>query len=294
MKSAVPDTKIIKESLQLRAKYTTKKQASKQNLRCVQVVPHPSNRGGEVIRTARTKALAGDILEAGYDPVEATLQLVAVEIDVDSSGHPTTRFSDHFKNNAGMDPDHYYDPNYNVLFAGLSHNSKNITERNMSNAMPGCACDPPTKRLEDCKCKVKPILDDTCRYDMSKVKKADQDWYNAIVGGTEWEILSSDMDREEPNAAHIIALALNQQKPNCIFNCSFGNLENPKIIVQPRPQVDGGSVRSSKGPDAQVVRCSCRRAGLLSCLSIGADIGRQRQQDVRRVFQMGELFRRRV
>ena len=207
----VPDTKIIKESLQLRAKYMTKKQACKQLLRCTQVVPHPSNRGGEVIRTARTKALAGDILEAGYDPVEATLQLVAVEIDVDDSGQPSTRFSDHFKKNAAMDPDHYYDPRYNILFAGLSHNSKNITERNMSNEMPGCACDPPPKTFEECKCKAKPILNDTFKYDMSKVKKADQDWYNAIVGGTDWEILSSDMDKEEPNAAHIIALALNNK-----------------------------------------------------------------------------------
>ena len=152
----MPDTKIIKESLQLRAKYMTKKQSCKQLLRCTQVVPHPSNRGGEVIRTARTKALAGDILEAGYDPVEATLQLVAVEIDVDASGHHSTSFSDHFKKNAAMDPDHYYDPLYNVLFAGLSHNSNNITERNMSNDMPGCACDPPPKGLRTANAKPNP------------------------------------------------------------------------------------------------------------------------------------------
>ena len=50
---------------------------------------------------------------------------------------------------------------------------------------------------------------------MIKLKKADQDWYNAIVIGTEWEILSSDMDKEEPHAAHVIALALNK-KQSCI------------------------------------------------------------------------------
>ena len=142
MSDGVLDLKIIMASLQYRAKYQSKRQAVKPNLMCDQLVPHPSNRGGEVIRTARTKALAGDILEAGYDPVEATLQLVAVEIDVDDSGQPSTRFSDHFKKNAAMDPDHYCDPLYNVLFTGLSHNSKNITERNMSNEMPGCTCDP--------------------------------------------------------------------------------------------------------------------------------------------------------
>ena len=46
---------------------------------------------------------------------------------------------------------------------------------------------------------------------MNKLKKADQDWYNAIVIGTEWEIISSDMDKEEPHAAHVIALALNKK-----------------------------------------------------------------------------------
>ena len=72
MTDDMPDTKIIKASLQYRAKYKSKRQAVKQNLMCWQIVPHPSNRGGDVIRTARTKGLAGEILEAGYDPVEGT------------------------------------------------------------------------------------------------------------------------------------------------------------------------------------------------------------------------------
>ena len=46
-------------------------------------------------------------------------------------------------------------------------------------------------------------------YSMAKLKEADREWHIAIVGGCEWEILSSDMDIEEPDAAHIIALALN-------------------------------------------------------------------------------------
>ena len=46
---------------------------------------------------------------------------------------------------------------------------------------------------------------------MNKLKNADQYWYNAIQGGTEWEILSSDMDKEEPDAARIISLSLNKK-----------------------------------------------------------------------------------
>ena len=82
----VPDRPIIKLSLYYRAKYTTKRQEPKQNLMCWQLVPHPSNRGGEVIRSTRTKALAGDIFEVGYDPVEGTVDSVSVEVKVDSRG----------------------------------------------------------------------------------------------------------------------------------------------------------------------------------------------------------------
>ena len=104
------DTKIIKQSLQYRAKYKSRRQASMQNLMCGQIVPHPSNRGGEAIRPLRTKALVAEILEVGYDPVEATVSAVAVEIDVDPSGCPSSKFSEHFKANTGSDPDHYSNP----------------------------------------------------------------------------------------------------------------------------------------------------------------------------------------
>ena len=110
MADGLPDTKVIKAGLAYRAKYQSKRQANRQNLRCWQVVPHPKNRGGDVIRVVRTKCLTGDILNSGYCPTEATVDLVAVEIDLDDSGDPSMRFSDHFKSNAGMDPDHYNDP----------------------------------------------------------------------------------------------------------------------------------------------------------------------------------------
>ena len=139
----MPDTNVIKQYLQYRAKYKSKRQPCRQTLLCGQVVPHPSLRGGEAIGTARTKELAGNILAAGYDPFGAILLLVAVEIDEYVDGVPSMKFSEHFNANAGMYPDHYIDPSFNVLFAGLSHNSRNLTERNMSNGMPGCACEPP-------------------------------------------------------------------------------------------------------------------------------------------------------
>ena len=155
MTDEVPDRKLIKESLAYRAKYKTKRQAPRQNLTCAQMCPHPQNRGGEPIRSSRTKLLGGYILDSGYDPTEATVDSVAVEVDIDDKGLPMTTYSDHFKANAGLDPDHYV--NQDILFAGLSHNSLRLTERNMFNEMPGCACDPPAPSLEQCSCKAKPI-----------------------------------------------------------------------------------------------------------------------------------------
>ena len=113
------------------------------------------SRGGEPISATSTKTLAGVILASGYDPTEATVDSAAVEVDVDEKGNPMTTSSVHFKANAGLDPDHYV--NQDILFAGLSHNSKHLTERNMFNEMPGCACDPPAPSLEQCSCKAKPI-----------------------------------------------------------------------------------------------------------------------------------------
>ena len=48
-------------------------------------------------------------------------------------------------------------------------------------------------------------------YSMRKLREVDKDWRSAILGGRKWEVLSSDMDIEEPEAAGIIALALSNR-----------------------------------------------------------------------------------
>ena len=141
MADGVPDTKIIKQSLslQLRAKYQTKRQAPRPTLMCGQIVPHPSNRG--CVSQLRAKVLLAGILEAGYDPVETAVDTVAVEIySESSSGCPSSKFADHFKAIQG----------WTRLFAGLSHNHKHVAERNMANGMPGCACEEPAISRKDC------------------------------------------------------------------------------------------------------------------------------------------------
>ena len=75
----------------------------------------------------------------------------------------------------------------------------------------GCACTPIAESLEKCKCGAKPLLGTDLKYKLDKLKSHDGDWYNAIMGGHEWHILSSDMDKEQPEAARIISLSLNKK-----------------------------------------------------------------------------------
>ena len=108
----------------------------------------------------------------------------------------------------------------------------------MSNGLSGCACGPPATCLEQCTCNAKPILDEKggkLRYSMNKLKKADPDWYTAIVGGTEWEILSRDMDKEEPDAAHAIALALNNKNSVAFRTVHLALMRTLKGLCKPDP-----------------------------------------------------------
>ena len=185
----MPDGRLIKQSLAFRAKYRTKRNdmvGGMRNLHAWQIVPHPQAWGGEPIRSSWTKALAGDILYNGYDPSEATVDSVVVEVAVDGTGAPMKTFAEHFRWNSLYCPDHYNDPNAVIGFAGLNHNHLIVAERNILNGMPGCNCAPRAFSLADCTCYAKPILEeDGARlvYSMSKLREVDKDWHSAILGG---------------------------------------------------------------------------------------------------------------
>ena len=179
-----------------------------------QIVPHPQASGGVPIRSSRTKFLVEDILRNGYDPSEATVDSVVVEAAVDGAGVPMKTFAEHFLANAFLYQDHYIDPDAVIGFASLNHKTLIVTERNILKGMPGCNCKPRAFSLAHCTCHAKPILEeDGARlvYSMSKLREVDKDWRYDILGGRTWEVLSSDMDIEEPEAAGIIALALSNR-----------------------------------------------------------------------------------
>ena len=99
----MPDRRLIKQSLAFRAKYRTKREGlagGVRNLYAWQIVPHPQACSGVPIRSSRTKALAADILAAGYYPSEATVGSVVVEAAVDGTGAPMKTFAEHVHANA--------------------------------------------------------------------------------------------------------------------------------------------------------------------------------------------------
>ena len=75
------DVQMIKKSICWRAKYRLE-QGSGPTLRVLSpglVVPHPCNRGGDPVKSLRTKELSGTILNDGCDPLEACSNAVAVQ-----------------------------------------------------------------------------------------------------------------------------------------------------------------------------------------------------------------------
>ena len=75
------DTRMIKKSIASRAKYRLE-QGAGPTYRLVSphiVVPHPRNRGGDPVKSLRTKELSGTVSHDGCDPLEACSNAVAVQ-----------------------------------------------------------------------------------------------------------------------------------------------------------------------------------------------------------------------
>ena len=234
MTDGVPDTKLIKQAMVFRAKYKTKNQAEQQFLKCFRVVPHNDNRGGEPVRCTRTKSLAADICQIGFSREEAEASSVCVEVGKDNA----SKYQDHFKANTGKDPDHYVGE-IAAEYGALSHNTLNVACRNILFGMPGCACAETSAVAEKCSCTANGILEadekGVLRYSMEKLRKADYEWFMFIEGGVEWEILSSDMDIEAPEAAHIIAVALNDRNIKAMVTGHLELMRYLQSLCKPGP-----------------------------------------------------------
>ena len=64
---------------------------------------------------------------------------------------------------------------------------------------------------ETCKCNLRVISDDQGMLSLALVKAKDAEWGDLCEKGITWEMLSPDMDVEEPEAALIISISLNKK-----------------------------------------------------------------------------------
>ena len=146
MSSGKPDSPVIKRMVCLRAKYIVKRGDPKGVVFCSKIVPHPKNRGGEMIASARSRQLAADILYDGYDPTEACVNNLLVEAAVDENGQVDRKFTEHFLAIAGKDQEHFFDPNVVAECGALCHNTGNLVNRNIRGESWGVHVIPPRWR----------------------------------------------------------------------------------------------------------------------------------------------------
>ena len=99
-------------------------------------MPHPKNRGGDGVKSLRTKQLTSSIAHDGCDPIEANSNAVAVE---DHPDKPS--FQKHFEEQVKSDP-HMCKKlgNRPAVIGTLSHGHFNCAMRNMLDGQKGCEC----------------------------------------------------------------------------------------------------------------------------------------------------------
>ena len=214
MSTTTENTQIIKKSLAFRAKYRVTPEAGQLlTLGPGLVVPHVANRGGEPVKSLRTKELTADICTDGCDVTEATSNAVAVQAMPDKDRQEkniTSTMQSLYEEATKMDPD-MVDRVHGVeaIAGSLSHSHFNCVLRNILGAKKGCVCEGSV--VTECKCSSKPILNQDRNYDLEKLSKYDKRWHDLTTTGLPWEILSWKMDVEEPEAASIISIALNKK-----------------------------------------------------------------------------------
>ena len=224
------NNQIIKQSLCFRAKYRVQREGSEGIALVVHpplsVVPHPKNRGGDPVKSLRTIQLNGTVAAEGYDRIEANSNGVAVEEKPAVAGGLGTRFQDAFEKSLKSDPDMFARGEGIVAIAGsLSHSHMNCAMRNIIGGKFGCEC---PENSQKCECASSPILDDKGRYSLVKVQAHDADWGQDCLSGVKWEMLSHNMDDEEPDAALIISIALNKKNEVAM---KTGHLEIMSTLV---------------------------------------------------------------
>ena len=176
-------TKVIKQSICYRAKY--RKHAKKYCL-SGEVVPHPKNRGGEVVKSVRTKEINGMVLKAGYCNVESFFNAVCIEAEPAVAG-VVSKFQKAFAESVATDPDMAVSlPGIIIQYGSVAHSHATCGKRNIIAGKKGCVCDDAQLKEAGGKCAgcdASPILDSEGRYSSELLKSQDFDFGHGLQGG---------------------------------------------------------------------------------------------------------------
>ena len=187
-----------------------------------------------MITSVRARSLVASILHDGYDPTKACVNNLLVEAAVDENGQVDRKFTEHYLATAGKDEHNFIDPCAVAEYGALCNNTANIVNRNIRGGKLGCACDPPAM-AGDCTCKAKPILDEKGNCSLDKLGIIENDWYLAVIG-SDWEILDSAIDIEEPDAAHIISVALKRKNAPALVTGHMEIMRSLVALCEPNPR----------------------------------------------------------
>ena len=173
-----------------------------------EIAPHPKNRGGEAVKSCRTKELNGLINKQGFDSDEASFKAIVIEAKPVVTGQKTW-FQMAFEESVAADPDMAVSQDDVVaLFGSVSKSHSNCGKRNILAGKKGCMCDQRQLAVAGCKCDASSILDEHGNYCLHRLKESDPDWYQGLFG-MEYEVLSWKIDDEVSDGAQKLALANN-------------------------------------------------------------------------------------
>ena len=239
---ATDHVQVIKKSIAFRAKYRAKQGEGPtlQRYSPALAVPHPKNRGGDGVKSLRTKQLTSSIARDGCDPIEGNSNAVAVE------DHPDDpKFQKRFQEQVKSDPHMCKKIGVSVAAIGtLSHSHFNCAMRNMLDGQKGCECSTVVEvdgvvveeaQVEECTCGNKDICNKHGQYSMGVLRSHDVIWAELCETGILWEVLSHTMDIEEPEAAMIIALALNRKNEASMGACHTEIMNTLVGLCKPGP-----------------------------------------------------------
>ena len=118
-----------------------------------------------------------------------------------------------------------------AVAGSLSHSHVNCSMRNIVGRKRGCEC----PMQETCKRNHRVICDDQGMFSLALVKAKDEDFAQLCENGISWELLSSDMDVEDPDAALIISIALNKKNETAMKTGHTDIMSTLVSLCKPSP-----------------------------------------------------------